>query len=57
MAEKKKESIEKSDRQMFAKELTEKLNSMKLHGKALTNEQRLRVVLSVYSSLRKQLSK
>ena len=53
----KKESIEKSDRQMFAKDLTEKLNSMKLHGKTLTNEQRLRVVLSVYSSLRKQLNK
>ncbi len=53
----KKESIEKSDRQMFAKDLTEKLNSMKLRGKTLTNEQRLRVVLSLYSSLRKQLSK
>lgn len=57
MGEIKKESIEKSDRQMFAKDLTEKLNSMKLHGKALTNEQRLRVVLSVYSALRKQIAK
>lgn len=56
MAEK-KESIEKSDRQMFAKELNEKLNSMKLRGKSLTNEQKLRIVLSVYSGLRKQLSK
>ncbi len=53
----KKESIEKSDRQMLAKELTEKLNNMKLKGKSLTNEQRLRVVLSVYSALRKQLNK
>ncbi len=56
MAEK-KESIEKSDRQMLAKELNEKINSMKLKGKSLTNEQKLRVVLSVYSGLRKQIAK
>ena len=53
----KKECIEKSDRQMLAKELNEKLNSMKLKGKSITSEQKLRVVLSVYSNLRKQLSK
>jgi len=53
----KKESIDKSDRQMLAKELTEKLNGLKLKGKTLTNEQRLRVVLSIYSGLRKQLQK
>lgn len=53
----KKESIEKSDRNMFAKDLNEKLSGMKLKGKSLTNEQKLRVVLSVYSGLRKQIAK
>ena len=49
--------MEKSDRYMFAKDLDEQMTKMRLKGKFLSSEQKMKVVLTCYSNLRKKISK
>lgn len=48
--------MEKNDRSMFAKEIFEGMNKMKLKGKFLTKEQKMKVILYCYSDMRKQIA-
>ncbi len=54
--EKTKPIIEKADKQELAGELNECLDDMTLKGKKINDKQKMKIVLAVYSELRKKLA-